>query len=105
MPDCLDAFLAWLGGRALRDCAILVNFNKRLFFRCLRIVGWNHSLGNIMKRVAQSDADWPEVLTHLRHVCTFWRDGSWKLYTVRILGEAHPELQPGVAHFTAKLAK
>ena len=74
IPDCLDAFLAWVAGRALEDCVFLVKFGQRLFRRALRIVGWNHTLGNIMSRVAKSYLWWPEVLGHLRNLCRLFQE-------------------------------
>ena len=53
-PDCLTAFLYWVGGRNLQDCRQFVDWTSRLFKRSIRISGWNHSMGNVMKRVAKS---------------------------------------------------
>ena len=66
LPDCLHAFLAWVAGTALEDCRPLANHTRRLFYRSLRIAGWNHVVGNLMKKVAKTYASWPEILEALR---------------------------------------
>ena len=44
-PNVLPALMAWIGGRPLEDCRLLVGAGTRLFRRCLRIAGWNHTMG------------------------------------------------------------
>ena len=71
-PDCITAFLAWIGGTALSAVAPRVRHGTRLFKRAMRIQGWSHCFGNMMRRVASSYQFWQEVLECLRHVCRFF---------------------------------
>jgi len=105
VPNCLAAFMAWVAGKALSDCAVLVKFSQRLFFRSLRIQGWSHCYGNIMKRVAKSYLWWPEVLEHCRHLCRFFRNASWREWLVRAFAGELPNLVYDLASFTATYAK
>ena len=50
LPGVLVAFLAWNSGTLLQLCAPLVDFSVRCFPRSLRIAGWSHGLGNVMKK-------------------------------------------------------
>ena len=104
IPDCLEAFLCWIAGRALADCAHLVKWGHRLFKGGLRILGWNHVLGNIMKRVAKSYRWWPEVLENIRLLCRFFRNSSWKEWLNRALGDRLVNAA-AMVRFTASLAK
>ena len=69
LPNVLDAFLAWIGGTLLDSCRLLVRHGEQLFMRALRVMGWNHSLGNCMKSTAKVCSWWPKVLDHLRALC------------------------------------
>ena len=72
LPNVLDAFLAWIGGTLLDSCRLLVRHGEQLFMRALRVMGWNHSLGNCMKSTAKVCSWWPKVLDHLRALCRFF---------------------------------
>ena len=105
LPDCLDAFFAWIGGRALDDCARLVHFGRRLFWRSMRILGWNHGFGNIALRVAKSYMWWPEILTHIQHLCKFFRYATWREWLQKALKARLPEVVDLLHSFTATTAK
>jgi len=105
IPDCLEAFFAWIGGRALEDCARLVNFSRRLFFRSLRIGGWNHGFSNIMLRIAKLYKWWPEVLDHIRNVCRFFRNHTWRDWLRKAWRGKVPHVDTLLGHFTAGTAK
>ena len=65
-PYVLPAFMAWIDGRPLENCRVLVNHSRKLFRRCLRIIGWNHTCGGIMKSIANVCPSWPELLEKCR---------------------------------------
>ena len=77
-PDILSAFLAWVAGRPLEECRGLVDRSRRLFRNCLRIVGWNHTLGSIMNATAAVTPTWPDVLYKIQRLCTFLRNETWR---------------------------
>ena len=104
LPDCLSAFLAWVGGASMLSCAPLVKFS-RICFRSLRVNGWNHSCGNVMKRVAASYQRWPQVLDGIRNLTRFWRNHSWREWVVRVLSCKFPGFAKRTGTFTAGCAK
>ena len=105
-PDILEAFFAWINGRPLEDCRILVNPNTRLFFkRCLRIIGWNHTLGGIMKSICKVAPSWPEVLCKIQALCAFLRNDTWREYLAKCVGNKVPNAKELLKHFTATTAK
>lgn len=77
-PDILSAFLAWVAGRALEDCRALVDRSRRLFRNCLRIVGWNHTLGGVTKAAGTVTQTWPDILHTIQRLCTFLRNETWR---------------------------
>ena len=105
VPDMLDAFFSWLGGNPLADCARLVNWDRRLFYRSLRIGGWNHGFGNTMLRIAKVYTWWPEMLDHIRNLCRFFRNHTWRDWLSRALKDKLPSIDRLLQHFTATTAK
>ena len=73
MPDILDALLGWIGGTNLESLRGLVRHDRRLFGRAVRIAGWSHQMGNVMKQVANSLIDWPRKLEQCRALTHFWK--------------------------------
>ena len=69
--DVLDAFMAYIGGKTLEEVRHLVRFGYRLWPRCLRIIGWNHSVSSVLKSVCKYDPNWPSILDSLRALCRF----------------------------------
>ena len=57
VPDILPAFFKWIGGTPLDRCAQFVNNERRLWRRALRVAGWSHTLGGIMKSLAEKNSD------------------------------------------------
>ena len=72
-PDILRAFIAWVDGRPLDECALLVNHDLRLWPFALRITGWSHALGNLMKTLAAVCIRWPVIIEQLRSLLIFSR--------------------------------
>jgi len=104
IPDCLEAFLAWVGGLPLEACWPMIRFDRRLFHRALRVGGWNHSLGNIMKRVAKSCVFWPEALDHIRCLIRFFRNETYSDWVLKVLGHKIDNLKKKMA-ITVQTAK
>ena len=104
IPDIVDAFVAWVAGTPLDRLRPLVHQDHRLFRRALRMAGWSHALGGIMKGVATRMADWPKYLAHMRSLCKFSRNKSNRNHIVRRLREP-PNLEQLLSGFTASFAK
>jgi hypothetical protein len=66
MPCVLHAFMAWIAGEPLETARRLVDYSKRLFPNALRIAGWSHVIGGVMKQVANRSPTWPSILDSLR---------------------------------------
>lgn len=104
MPDILPAFIAWVSGTPLGHCRALVNHNVRLFARAMRIAGWSHTLGNIMKAVGTAFPLWPPYLAHMRSLCSFFRISEYRRHIAKSLRDP-PELNVLMKSFTAGFAK
>jgi len=105
VPDCLSAFMAWVAGQTLDAVKGLIRYDRRLFRRALRIGGWGHSLGNIMRRVAHRYPHWPEILDQVRALSRFFRNQTWRDYLIKACGSRVPDLALHLMHYTASQAK
>ena len=97
-PDFLRAFLARLAGDSEDVCRSLVDASKRLFPMGLRISGWSHSWGNIMKSIAKSNPNWPTILAAARDLCAFFRNEGWRLHLRSLLEGGALDLSPCLLH-------
>lgn len=104
MPDISEAFVVWAGGRPLRDARLLVRPDRRLFRYALRLAGWSHTLGGIMKTVGEHFPDWPSILNRLRSLCKFYKNNSYRAHIRRRL-DLPPDQDKSLVHFTAGFAK
>ena len=70
MPCVLNAFAKWLNGTPLVNLRCEVNWRQRLFPHAIRLIGWSHTWGNIMKQVAFTYPGWGGCrITHARATC------------------------------------
>ena len=107
MPDIIDAFILWISGEPLDRLRPLVNQNTRLFRNALRMAGWSHTLGGVMKEVANAQDDWPQNLKHMRVLCKNFRN---KTYRNHIYSKLHGARGPAnlkslMQSFNASFAK
>jgi len=101
--DCLQAFLAWVGGEPLMECAGLVRQDRRLFFMALRISGWSHSMGNLIKTVLNRTLCWPEALDKIRLLVRFYGNATYRKHIQKML-RGKPVDRSLLDHFDASLA-
>ena len=102
-PDCLHAFMLWVGGASLLNCHPHINFERRLFWNCMRVAGWCHSWSNLMKDVVKVCPRWPVILEQLQCLVLFWRNKTWRQFLKKVAGPGHdPDL---FEHFPASMAK
>ena len=80
VPDCLEAFLAWVSGSAILEVKDLVHKGRRLMRNCIRLSGWSHLLGHIMKQVLLMVTDWPEWQELIRALCRIFRSKTYREY-------------------------
>ena len=69
--DMLPAFVKWIRNTPFDVLACDVNKDSRLMPNSLRVGGWSHSCGNIVKEVCVYFPRYPEFLTYLRALCRF----------------------------------
>ena len=108
VPNILRAFVAWVSGTPLQQCMGLVDFENRLLPFAIRLSGFGHSMGNIMKKVGECITPWPRWLEALRHACAFWRNETWRNWArtaMRQGGVSEDIVKLVPTHFTANLAK
>jgi len=106
LPQCVDAFFAWMAGAPLEEVKPLIDWSRRLFPRALRISGWSHARGNLMKQVAKSNPTWPTILEALRELCSFWRSKAWRTHVGKIVGNRFGyDMRLRLRHFRASFAK
>ena len=72
MPDLVQAYCRFMDGRDLASCAALINRETRLYPNAIRVGGWSHAHGNIMKHAAEQQHDWPVLLRKMRSLVSFW---------------------------------
>ena len=70
-PDVLNAFLVQVAGGDLRTAIASIDPQSRLFRRALRIGGWSHMWGNLMKMACFQIPNWPKVVALIRSCCRF----------------------------------
>ena len=104
-PDMVDAFMAHLNCTPFCRLKALVKHDVRLWARSLRIAGWSHTLGNIMKTAAETFPKWPLYLQHERRLCKFYKNVTHRRHIVRCLGPRFPDLKGKLGGFTAGFAK
>ena len=104
LPNILQAFLSWHAGTPLEHVRGLVDHSSRLFYAALRIAGWCHCWGNLMKYIAEKSKRWPEVLDGMRALVNFWQNRSWRKYMKKVMQGKAFDLKE-LDHFTASMAK
>ena len=102
----LPAFFRWADSQELGSCLEFVKHNERLFPQAIRLLGWGHSWGNIMKTVAHSCKAWPQLELRLRAQVKFWKNASWREHVQKCLARTAPEVDTSVLdHFSVDMAK
>jgi len=104
IPDVAEAMVAWAGGRPLHQVRILVKPDSRLFRRALRIAGWSHTMGGVMKGAAENMPEWPSFLTNMRSLCKFYKNSTYRSHIRRKL-ELREDVNKSLLSFTAGFAK
>jgi len=104
MPDVTEAYFQWMQGTPLNELRHLVRWDRRLFPNAVRISGWSHAFGNIMRSTAESCKTWPTILTGLREEVEFWRNQAWRAHVAKA-GQSRGMDTRALRSFTASFAK
>ena len=78
VPGVMGAFLRRLRGLPWDICKSCIIEGSRLCPFSLRVPDWGHMCSTLMKMAAQELDGWPEILSALRHLTKFFRNGSWR---------------------------
>ena len=106
-PDVVDAYCAYMSGIPLLQCRSRVKHGIRMWPHALRLAGWSHTQGGIMKAAAQAFPLWPRYLQHQRALCKHYRNVQYRQHMVRMLAPLYPDagLPKLLKGFTASFAK
>ena len=104
VPDVVSALVLWIDGVPLHRLQNRVHHDRRLFTRALRLAGWSHTLGNVMKTIANKFKDWPQHLGSMRKICKVFRNDSYRQHMQRRL-RLPAEQKKRLDSFTAGFAK
>jgi len=101
-PNILAAFWAWVQGGDLVTVCDLVSMDTRLFFNAIRISGWSHVMGNLLKTIFARCPEWPDYLEKVRLICNWLRNATYRKYMKKAIRDMNTAV---LTHFTASLAK
>jgi len=104
-PDILHAFLSWVSGQELLSCAHLVRSDRRLFLNALRISGWGHAMGNLIKTVLNRFHRWPSYLEKVRLLVGFFNNKTYCHHIKRVCASRGVVLGDIMDHFSVNIAK
>ena len=92
-PDIVDAYIAYLDGQPLLHVAPLVKHDVRMWAYALRMAGWSHVFGGIMKTAGEKFPHWPRYLKNERVLCPFFKNITYRQHIIRLLGPQLPDLR------------
>ena len=79
LPDFLDAFFEWINGRPLAECSGYINPTTRLFPNAIRVAGWCHAFGNLMKKLRELIPQWPRVQAQMSCMCKKFQEPDMQI--------------------------
>jgi len=85
MRDCVRAYCEWMAGRPLDECRQYVDVTRRWLPNAIRLAGWSHNLGNIMKHTAEASINWPRILDGMSTMVNFLRNETWRSFVKKAL--------------------
>ena len=85
LQDVSKAYCHWMAGTPMDRLHGYVDSKTRWLPFAIRMSGWSHTYGNMMKHVAESNPRWPFILKKLQAMVSFWRMTSWRKFVKRAL--------------------
>jgi hypothetical protein len=92
VPDLIQAFILRRQGVPMDDLAATIDPSSRLVPNALRVPGWSHIFGNLMKSAGKGFQRWPEKLTAMRTLSKFFRNDTWVKEVIRKLKDVYPDV-------------
>ena len=106
MPDVCNIMPAFLRRRAGASMASLtVDESSRFLPYALRIAGWGHMFGNLMKLACKCLDAWPVMLQKLRYMVTFFRNDTYRQEMIDQIKADRPQVKTELLSFQASFAK
>jgi len=107
MRNVSAAYCVYMDGADLEECRRRVDTTQRWLPNAVRISGWSHTMGNIMRETAEASPRWPTLLDEMRSLVDFMRNATWREFMQDAL-QLHPpedfELRE-LEHLSCSLAK
>ena len=85
MRDCVRAYCMWMDGVPLDECRQFVDVTRRWLPNAIRLAGWSHAHGNIMKHTAEACTKWPGMFLSMRTMVNFLRNTTWRRFCQKAL--------------------
>jgi hypothetical protein len=104
-PNILRAWLRRRMGIPMELLGAGIDLSSRLFSNAIRISGWSHMFGNLMKHALHCMSNWPQYLQSCRVLCRFFRVESYRKEIIAQLKGVYPDVVTLLKRFTARLAK
>ena len=83
MPDFTDAFCEFMAGRPFETCNTLIDYSRRWLPNAVRVGGWSHGWGNVMKTGSAKCSQWPQRLSQMQVLTSFLRNETWRTYIAK----------------------
>ena len=94
-PNLLYAFMQWVAGTPFTELHAFARNGERLFPVAIRIVGWGHTFGNLMKGAAGTWRLWSQKLELVRKLVAFYKNKTWRNHVKKCLRDrAGIDLRP-----------
>ena len=105
VPNILTAFVRRMNGFTMASAAQFIDFSSNLVPLCMRVGGWGHMFGNLMKYYLSQFECWPTFLSQMRVCCKFWRNETHRDFITNKLASDVPGIRQTLKSFTASFAK
>ena len=77
VPNLLPTFLRYNVGVPMAVASAFCTEGSKLFPKSIRLPGWGHTFGNLMKGAMKQFPSWPILVEHFRSICKAFRNPPW----------------------------
>lgn len=104
LPDIFPAFFAWLS-RSHVDARFKLDMKSVLLPNAVRVAGWGHLLGGLMKTACNYVETWPTIVKGMRILVGFFRVTAWRNRIKFWVGDRMPNVKQLMGKSYPSLAK
>jgi hypothetical protein len=90
---------------ALLTCRNHVRFELRLWPRCLRLVGWRHTVASVLKSIWKYDPNLLDILDDIRALTQFFGVDTWRDHLCKVLQREVQGIRKLLNRFSASFFK